>query len=93
MKHFAGGQHAWKVVTIRVFNPGNADSRVIRVHAGRGKGYGDDAVDKMLEGIAEDIEKRFPAQEYELVALGQAHFNFVWRGERRATGTLSRAEA
>lgn len=94
MKHFTeGGARVWKVVTVRIFNPGNASHRTIRRRADKGQGFADAAVDDILDGVAEHLEKYFPEHDYRLVPIGSGEFNFVWRGRRQAPGTQEQVGA
>jgi len=73
----------FRVINVRVFTEHNASSKLFRYHARPGYGFTEAAVDKYLDSIADQVEKLFPNQEYNLVPLGQAHFNFVWIGPRK----------
>lgn len=82
-----------RVINIRVFSEHNAGSQLFRYHARRGHVFTEASVDEYLESVADQVEKRFPNFDFELVRLGQAHFNFVWRGYRKAPGTQEQAQA
>lgn len=86
MKRFSGGKEvqAFKTINIRVFSEHNQGSNLFRYHARRGMAFSQDEIDGYLERVADQVEKRFPQFEYSLVPLGQAHFNFVWKGYRAA---------
>jgi acetylornithine deacetylase/succinyl-diaminopimelate desuccinylase-like protein len=73
------GEQLFKAVQIKVFYPGNKKS-ALQVHrAPHGNGLTSDGIDQILASTAEKIEKVWPGQEYSMVALGPAAFNFVWR--------------
>lgn len=94
MKHkTADGKELFKVINIRVFSEHNAGSQLFRQRARPGQGFTEEAVDEFLERVADQVEQRFPQFEYSLVRLGQAHFNFVWKGYRKAPGTQEAAQA
>ncbi|MBZ5700270.1 MAG: hypothetical protein LAN84_00325 [Acidobacteriia bacterium] len=86
MKHFAPGgkSRLWKCVTLRVFNVWNNGKTTRKFRAKPGHGYSEEAIEKMLEETANDLERRLPQHEYSLVQVGPAAFNFVWRREREA---------
>jgi len=83
----------FRVIYIRVFGEHNAGSRLFKNHARPGHAFTEATVDRWIEDVADQVEKRFPNFEYELVPLGQAHFNFVWRGYRKASRTQEAAQA
>ena len=95
MKHFSEGGHEqlWKRVTIRTFNVENRGSFVRTFRARPGNGYSEKNIEKLLEQVAEQIERRFPGHEYELVELGEARFNFVWRGRQQPSPSQEPAGA
>lgn len=85
MKHETKeGARLWKKITVRTFNEGNKRPFVKTFLARPGFGFTEEEVDKYLQHVSEEIEKRFPGHEYELVELTGGHFNFVWRGRREA---------
>lgn len=92
MKHFSAGTvdgkgkgtRAFKMVEVRVFNIENKGSYLTRHRARPGHIIAEDVVDKLLDQIADQIEKRFPGHDYQMVEVGEARFNFVWRGRREA---------
>lgn len=79
-----GGMPLAKVISIRVFAEHNKGSQLFRYHARRGCGFTSHEIEKYLESVADQMEKRFPSNEYELVPLGFARFNFVWKGYRKS---------
>ncbi|HWJ40450.1 MAG TPA: hypothetical protein VNT29_04935 [Candidatus Limnocylindrales bacterium] len=95
MKHIAknSGAQLFRKIQIRVFSEHNAGSQLFWQNARPGHGFTEYEIDRYLESVADQVEKRFPTFEYELVRLGQAHFNFVWKGYRKASGTQEAAQA
>lgn len=69
-------------ISIRVFSEHNAGSKLFTQHARPGHAFTEEGIEEYLARVAGQVEKRFPNSEYDLVPLGQAHFNFVWRGYR-----------
>jgi hypothetical protein len=68
-----------KTIRVRVFSIGNKHSSLTVKKAPQGKGFTEEGLEKYLDDITNDLEKRFPNEEFGLVAIGPAHFNFVWR--------------
>lgn len=86
MRRFSrDGSRAHKTIVLRVFNPENKGSIVTKVRAKPRCAFGDAEIDSILESAAGQVEKQFPWHDYQLVELGQARFNFVWRGFRKRT--------
>lgn len=71
-----------KNIRVRIFLPGNKKSQRQTITAPAGKEWNDSGIESCLERIADNIEKQFPQEEYKLVALGSAEFNFVNLGPR-----------
>lgn len=82
MKVSKEGEQLWHCLMVRVFSPGNDGALTKRFVAGPGKGYSSEAIDKLLDAIAEDIDRGRPDDDYELVQVASNRFNFVWRGKR-----------
>jgi hypothetical protein len=78
------GARIFKLVTVKVFVPGNRSYRRVRYSAGPGQGFNEDQIDNLLEQVARSITQKFPGQDYQLVELGPDTFNFVWRSEQAA---------
>jgi hypothetical protein len=97
VKYFVGKEderaQAWKTVTIRIFNIGNGGKTTRKFHAAQGKVYSEADIDDLVERVAEDLERRLPQEEYSLVQVGPASFNFVWRGSRVPDAIQQPAEA
>jgi hypothetical protein len=55
--------------------------------------FTEESINQYLDSVAAQVEKRFPNFEYSLVPLGQAHFNFVWKGYRAGRDTQRSSEA
>jgi hypothetical protein len=77
-----GGPH--KRIEIRIFTPGNKNSKLHIVQAAPGRTYPDAQIDKILETFADNLETAAPNEEYELVDVGPGRFNFVWRATKAA---------
>lgn len=71
-----------KTVIVKVFEPGNKVCRTRRCAALKGQRWTEHGIQQLLEFIASEIEVAMPLEEYELVELGAAAFNFVHRGAR-----------
>jgi len=70
-------------VTIKIFAPGNVVFQRRIILAGGGRVFTEDGIQKLLEDTADEIDRRMPGHDYELVELQEsASFNFVCRGER-----------
>jgi hypothetical protein len=102
MKHFAKVEHGapgeigpriYKVVQVRVFNIGNDGFTTRRFKAAAGQGFNDHGIEGLLERIVDDLEKRFPAEDFTVVQVGPASYNFVWKGKRAAPATQEQAGA
>jgi hypothetical protein len=93
MKHTKEGDPLYHCVLIRVFNVGNDGKTTKKFLAGPGKGYTFEAIEKMLELVAADLERRLPDHDYQIVQITPASFNFVWRGKRGAPASQEQAEA
>lgn len=87
------GNTLHKRVMIRIFDVGNKTAVTQRFVAVSGKGYSEEAIEKMLEACAENLEQRRPNDEYEIVQVDSASFNFVWRGSRVPDASQEPAEA
>lgn len=72
-------------IVIKIFAPDNVYSQKRIIVASGGRHFSDEGIEKILEDVAEEIDRRMPGHEYELVELIEgAHFNFVCRGERES---------
>ena len=67
-----------KRIQIRLFAPGNQKSNCIHLHAGPRKAFTREGIEAILENCANDLEQKFPGEEYRLVELAKDSFNFVW---------------
>jgi DivIVA domain-containing protein len=72
-----------KSVIVKIFDRENSGYTVRKFHADPGKGYSADEVDRFLDALATDLEKRFPEDEFGMVEVAPSVFNFVWRGKRQ----------
>jgi hypothetical protein len=94
MKRIAkGGGQLWRSVTVRVFNVGNDGKTTRKFFANPGHGFNEEGIDNLLEKVADDLERRLPNEQYSLVQVGPASFNFVWRETRGAPGSQQQASA
>lgn len=78
-------------ITVKVFNVENRGYVMRRFHSDPGKRFTEKSVDQILEAIADDLDKRFPTEKYQLVQVGPFRFNLVWRGKREPPGSLPAA--
>jgi rubrerythrin len=76
------GAPIFKRLVVKVFFPGNKKSKVFQKVAPSKTGYNEDAIQKMLEQMAANVEKTWPTHEYRLVTISPNQFNFVWEAER-----------
>jgi hypothetical protein len=79
----AGGIRLFPEVRIRIFSENNKSSRLTKVRPERGKGYTAEAVQQILDDLTEQLDIKNTRDEFEMVQIGPADFNFVWRGYRK----------
>ena len=82
------GMRLFPAITIKVFNIGNRGCTVKRLRAAPGQMMSDAILERLLEAAADDLEKRFPEDEWEAVDVGIGAVNLVWRGKRQPIGTV-----
>lgn len=75
------GEEIFGVVEVRLFYPGNEKSLLKHFRAGKGQGFSDEGIERILSDLVEAIEKQFPGHVYNMVELAPNRFNFVCRGE------------
>lgn len=93
MKHDRDGEPLYHCLIIRIFDVNNAGKLTKRFVAGPGQGYSEEAIEKMVDHVADDLERRRPEHDYELVQIAPASFNFVWRGWRAVRASQETAKA
>jgi hypothetical protein len=77
MKHFnKAGDRLFNRIEVHVFTP-NGKKQIIRHHAGKGKGFNEAMLDKMLANASDLVEKTFPGETFRLVELGKGRFNII----------------
>jgi hypothetical protein len=86
------GMLLFPAITIKVFNVGNHGCTMKRLRAAPGHMMSEKILERLLEAAAEDLEKRFPDDEWEAVDVGIGAVNLVWRGKRQASGMVRAAE-
>jgi hypothetical protein len=67
-------------IRIKVFLPGNKRSIRKVFYSPPGQFWTAEGIQAQLEHTAKQIEQRHPGEDYRLVPLGPAEFNFVWAG-------------
>lgn len=78
-------------LAIKVFDLGNKRATHRRITPKPGHHWNDKGVDEVLDHIAEDLEKRFPAEEFRVVQVGPGAYNFIHAGKHEldlGAGTL-----
>jgi len=81
LKRSASGERLWREMRVRVCIPGMKDI-VWRSHPPARRGYSAADLDKMLDQVAEHLEKRFPSIEFRMVELAPNMFNFIYEGKK-----------
>lgn len=79
-RHNKEGDPLVKAVTVKVFEPGNKKYFRMVQRAPKKQGYTPEGVSKILVKTADVIERQWPGQEFRLVVIGPAAFNFVHAG-------------
>jgi hypothetical protein len=92
MKRSATGERLWREFRVRVVIPGTKDI-VWRLHPPAKRGYSAADLDKMLDQVAEYLEKRFPSIEFRMVELAPNVCNFIYAGRKAGTGNANRGAA
>lgn len=79
-------------LTIKVFEIENR-GYTRRFFRTRGKVFSRENVDSLIAAVAEDLDKKFPRDQWEAVEVGPGAINIVWRGKREAPATVPAAKA
>jgi hypothetical protein len=79
----ATGEKLYAEIRIRVFSENNKSSRLTKLRPDPGHGYTAEGIERKLEEAVELLDKQNTRDEFELVRIGPADFNFVWRGYRK----------
>lgn len=87
MRHMQtkNGDRLFPWVKVRVFTPGNKQSKLQLVRAGNKKGFTSEGVDHVLDSACTWLEQRWPDQEFRMVQVGPTQYNFVHVGERKVS--------
>jgi hypothetical protein len=67
-----------KKLTIKMFAPGNRTHKTVILAAGKGKVFKPGGEFDVLSNVADSLETQFPNDEFRMVQVGPAAFNFVW---------------
>lgn len=82
------GARIYKRVEIRIVAPpGEKGERIVFRAPGR-NGYGEGAIQQMLDQAAETLERENPRLEFGLVEIEPNRFNFVFRGYRGSRASV-----
>jgi len=65
-----------QTITLKIFSPGNKKADTQRIVAGPGRHFTAANIETILAKVGEKVDAEFPDQ-YRLVAIGPAAFNFV----------------
>lgn len=84
IKRSASGERLYRDFRVRVVIPSQKDI-VWRSHPPAGRGWNEDDLDKMLDQVADHLEKRFPSIEFRVVELAPNHCNFIYEGRKEYT--------
>ena len=64
-------------VEIKIFAPGNRKREVLRYRAPQGKTFTEEGVEQILSTVAQNLEQRFPGEEYKLVPCAGGRYTFA----------------
>jgi hypothetical protein len=71
-----------KQLRIKVFQPGNTSCKQHRLHVPKGMIVKPGGEFDVLGRIADDLERTFPTEEFEMIEVGRGAYNFVHKGKR-----------
>ena len=66
-----------KKLTIKMFAPGNRTHKTVILAAGKGKVFKPSGEFDVLSNVADSLETQFPNDEFRMVQVGPAAFNFI----------------
>lgn len=87
MRHFADpksgtGERIHRRVIVKVFDAAGTMTAHRILRAKPGHGIGAEGIEGILFQVADELEAKYPDDDFRLVPIGEAQFNFVWRGKR-----------
>jgi hypothetical protein len=71
-------------IRVKIFSPGNKGFMRKTLAAAPGQAFTEAGIERILDQVAETIDKLHPAHEYSMVQVDVDAFNFVWRAEKAA---------
>lgn len=66
-----------KKITIKMFAPGNRTHKTAILSAGKGRIFKPGHEFNILSRVADQLETEFPCEEFRMVQVGPAAFNFI----------------
>ena len=73
----AESEGVMKKITIKMFAPGNRTHKTVILAAGKGKVFNPGGEFDVLSNVADSLETQFPNDEFRMVQVGRAAFNFI----------------
>lgn len=68
----------WRRLTLKIFAAGNKKVLHTKIcKAAKGHVFNEDGIQRILEEMADVLERQLPQQEFRLVELGHGRFNFI----------------
>jgi hypothetical protein len=67
-------------IVVRVFYAGKASTRILKPKPGHH--WNDAGVDEILDWVGDQLEKRYPGEEFRIAPAGPGCFNFIHAGKR-----------
>lgn len=71
-----------KTIRVKIFDPGNKQGAPLIIRAPNGRQFTEKGVAAHLDNIANQLETRYPKDEFRMIELTGGQFNFVHQGER-----------
>jgi hypothetical protein len=77
------GKRIYKRLHVRIVTPIGVKDQRLDFCAPPRQGFGEGAIQEILERVSEDLEKKNPGLEFRLVELAPDRFNFVCEGTKQ----------
>lgn len=71
-------------IVLKVYMRGNKRSKTIRVQCPAGKHFTSAGIEQNVAHYADQLERLCPTEDFRMVQVGPAAFNFIHEGPRKA---------